>query len=103
MEKLSAALRPRASESLARHRDEVVRVLERYGMTNPRVFGSVADARDGRGSDLDLLVDVTPELDLLDIIDAAAELEALLEVRVDLVASRSLTGDHEILRTAVPV
>ncbi|WP_313716266.1 hypothetical protein [Arsenicicoccus bolidensis] len=41
--------------------------------------------------------------DLLDIIDAAAELEDLLEVPVDIVTSRSLRTGHEIATSAVPV
>lgn len=52
-------------------------------------------------SDIDLLVDVEPGVDLLDIIDAAEELEALLGRRVDIVTSRSLPAEHEISRTAV--
>ncbi|WP_234994252.1 nucleotidyltransferase family protein [Kytococcus aerolatus] len=87
--------------ALARHRSELIALLARHGMTNPRVFGSVARREDVPGSDLDVLVDVTPQIDLLDLIDAAEEAEALLEVPVELVASRALRPGHEILRTAV--
>jgi len=102
-ERLVAALRPFPREALAAHRDAVVRVLERHRMTNPRVFGSAATASDATRSDLDLLVDAADDLDLLDIIDAAAELEDLLEVPVDIVTSRSLRTGHEIATSAVPV
>ena len=98
-----AAVRPLPREALARHRDAVVRVLEQHRMTNPRVFGSAATASDATRSDLDLLVDAADDLDLLDIIDAAAELEDLLEVPVDIVTSRSLRTGHEIATSAVPV
>lgn len=84
-------------------RDTVVDVLARYRMTNPRVFGSVATSQDTPGSDLDLLVDAAADLDLLDIVDAAAELETLLGVPVDIVTSRSLRPGHEIAATAVVV
>lgn len=47
-------------------------------MSNPRIFGSVAQHQEHAHSDIDLLVDVDPDLDLLDLIDAASELEALL-------------------------
>ncbi len=101
--KIEAALRPTPSASLRAHRESVVAILERHRMSNPRVFGSVASGQDGPGSDLDLLVDASPGLDLLDIVDAAAELEALLGVPVDLVTSRSLRPGHEITATAVSV
>lgn len=102
-ERIDAALRPRPSTMLATRRDDVIAVLARHSMTNPRVFGSVAAGSDQAGSDIDLLVDAARDLDLLDIVDAADELEALLETRVDIVTSRSLRPGHEIARTAVPV
>lgn len=101
--KLDAALRPRPSDSLARHRHDVIAVLAAHRMSCPRVFGSVAAGTDRPGSDLDLLVVAEPDLDLLDLVDAAAELEELLGVRVDIVTSRSLPPDHEISRTSLPV
>jgi uncharacterized protein len=70
----------------------VVEVLDRFGATNPRLFGSVArgDARDG--SDLDLLVDLAPGVgnELLRVAGLAEELTALLDVRVDVVAATLL-------------
>lgn len=101
--KLDAALRPLPSVMLRQHRDTVVEILRRHGMTSPRVFGSVARGDDRPGSDLDLLVEASPELDLLDIVDAADAIESLLGVHVDLVTSRSLRLGHEIASTAVAV
>ncbi|MDO5495988.1 MAG: helix-turn-helix domain-containing protein [bacterium] len=102
-QKLDAALLPRPSEALARNRDAMVRILTAHGMTNPRVFGSAATGTDSPGSDLDLLADASPELDLLDIVDAAAALGALLQVPVEIVTSRSLRPGHEIADSAIPV
>ncbi|MCT1997124.1 nucleotidyltransferase domain-containing protein [Brachybacterium muris] len=59
-------------------------------MSNPGIFGSVARRQERAHGDIDLLVDVDPDLDLLDLIDAASELEALLGRGVDLITSRSL-------------
>lgn len=101
--RLEAALAPSASSRLEDQRDQVVEILERYGMTDPRVFGSVAAGTDGPESDIDLLVDAGPDLDLLDLIDAATLLEALLGAKVDIITSRSLREGHEIARTAVPL
>lgn len=97
------APRPLPRETVKAHRDEIVRTLARHRMRNPQVFGSVAAATDTPASDLDLLVDADADLDLLDLVDAADELESLLGIPVDIVTSRSLDSSHEIARTAVPM
>lgn len=70
-------------------------MLDRFGATNPRLFGSVArgDARDD--SDLDLLVDLTPGAgnELLRVAGLAEELSELLSVRVDVVATTLLRDE----------
>ncbi len=101
IERLRAALRPRASQAVAAHRDEVVKILARYRMSSPRVFGSAARGTDAPGSDLDLLVDLADDGDLLDLVDGASALEELLGVPVDIVTSRSIDAEHEIGRTAI--
>ncbi len=101
--RLRVCLRPRPSEAVAAHRDEIVATLARYGMTGARVFGSVSRGSDEPGSDLDLLVDVGPDFDVLDLIDGAAQVEEIVGVGVDIVTSRSLRIDHEIVRSAVPL
>lgn len=101
--RLRAALRPRPSEAVRAHRDEVIAILAQHGLSRPQVFGSAARGDDSPGSDLDLVVDMAPGGDLLDIIDAAAELERLLGCRVDIITSRALRAGHEIARTARPL
>lgn len=95
--------RPLPRDVVKAHREQIVSTLARHHMRNPQVFGSVAKATDTSASDLDLLVDADADLDLLDLVDAAEELESLLGVHVDIVTSRSVDGAHEIIRTAVPV
>lgn len=103
LERLRASLRPRPGEVVTARRDEILGVLARHHMTGVRVFGSAVRGDDEPGSDLDLLVDIAADGDLLDVIDAADELEGLLGLPVDLVTSRSLRDDHEIRRTATPL
>lgn len=81
---------PTARSRLARQRRRVKEIAERYGLTNVRVFGSVARGDDRAGSDIDLLVDVPPGVGLLDLGRCQAELEALLDARVDLVPADGL-------------
>ena len=48
------------SEALAAHRNELRQLVSRYGLSRPRVFGSVLSGTDTDESDLDLLVDAVP-------------------------------------------
>lgn len=103
LDRLRRACQPRPSESLREHRARVIEILAGHGLSAPLVFGSAARGDDEPDSDVDLIVDIGPDGTLLDLIDAAEELEALLGSPVDLVTSRALPADHEIRRTAVPL
>jgi predicted nucleotidyltransferase len=80
----------RPSEALARHRDEVLRIIARYPVSNPRVFGSAARGEDTEGSDLDLVIDPDGSFSYFDMARLALELEKLLGCPVDLGTARSL-------------
>ena len=56
--KLDAPRRAVTLQELRAHRDQIVKLGERFGIRNIRVFGSVARDQATAGSDLDLLVDV---------------------------------------------
>jgi predicted nucleotidyltransferase len=85
----------RLHAALASNREAVGVVLNHYGATNLRMFGSAArgDAHDD--SDLDLLVDLAPGLgnELLRVSGLAEELSELLGVRVDVVAGPLLRDE----------
>lgn len=63
-----------------------------------QVFGSAARGDDRVGSDLDLLVDLSPGTDLFDLVRMKADVEQLLGVNVDLVPREGLK--ERVLRTA---
>ena len=70
-----------ARQALERHREDVRRVVRRYGLANPRVFGSVARGDDRQSSDIDLMVDVLPTTTGFALGGAYAELQDLLGKR----------------------
>jgi predicted nucleotidyltransferase len=72
----------RPSEALAKHREEVLEIISRYPVSNPRVFGSVARGEDVEGSDVDILVDRKGRLTFIDLAKLEIELETLLNVPV---------------------
>ena len=82
------AMKP--SVAFQMHRAAIRRIVERHRASNVRVFGSVAQGCDIEGSDLDLLVDPTPETTLFDIGAIKHEIFELLGVPVDVLTPRAL-------------
>lgn len=97
------ALRP--SEALAANRADVRRIVAAHRAGNPRVFGSVLRRTDTLSSDLDLLVDPTPETTLLDIGAMRHALRVQLGVAVDVLTPDALPEAcrNEVLASAEPV
>ena len=90
---------------LRQRRQRVLAIAARYGVTNVRVFGSVARGEDGPDSDIDLMVDLPPETGVFRLLTIEAEIEAVLGVHVDVVPA-NLVRDPAwgpIARTAVPL
>ncbi|VTR77573.1 nucleotidyltransferase family protein [Cellulomonas hominis] len=75
---------------LGEHRDAIVAAAERYGLSNVRVFGSVARGEDRPDSDVDLLVDLAPGVSLFDLGRAEVDLVEILGRPVDVVPARML-------------
>jgi uncharacterized protein len=93
------------SEALNANRDTIRALVLRCRACNPRVFGSVVHGNDRAGSDLDLLVDPTPETTLFDLGGLQAQLEDLLGVPVDVLTPGDLSKRFRdsVLAEAVPV
>lgn len=95
----------RPSLALASHREAIRRVVMTHRALNPRIFGSVLHGSDTEGSDLDILVDPTPDTTLLDIGAIRHELLQLLGVPVDVLTPKALPEKFRasVLAEAVPV
>jgi predicted nucleotidyltransferase len=93
------------SEALASNRATIRQVVELHRARNARVFGSVLHGQDVDGSDLDLLVDPTPETTLMDVAYIQVKLQRLLGVPVDVLTPRALPDSfrNHVLSEAVPV
>jgi predicted nucleotidyltransferase len=78
------------SDALHIHRAAIRRVVESHRARNARVFGSVLHGEDTDNSDLDILIDPTPETTLFDIGAIRQELCMLLGVPVDVLTSNAL-------------
>lgn len=66
-------------------RDKIVPILKRHGIKKSGIFGSVVRGEAGRGSDVDLLIEIKKEhVSLLDFVRLELELEEAIGRKVDL-------------------
>ncbi len=84
---------------------DIWRIAKAHGIMRVRVFGSQALGVAQKTSDLDLLVDLEPERDLLDLVAFKRALEDHLGCRVDVLTEASLSPYLRklILREARPL
>ena len=90
---------------LREKREEVLRLIARYGGSNVRVFGSVARGDFGPESDIDLLILPGPGMGLFEKAALERELAELLGCRVNLVSERGLRPRvrERVMQEAVPL
>ena len=93
------------SIALQTHRLAIRSVVERHNARNERVFGSVLRGEDQEGSDLDILIDPTPDTTLFDIGAIRHELLQLLGVQVDVLTPNALPDSFraKVINEARPV
>lgn len=78
------------SDALSLHKDATLNVVAQHHARNPRVFGSVLHGKDTDQSNLDILIDPTPETTLMDRGAIHHELRKLLGVPVDFLTPKAL-------------
>ena len=83
--------------------DTILRLAAISNLRGVSVFGSVARGDDIDTSDVDLLVDTTPETSLIDLARFERDMEALFDRSVDVVTRASLDPERDaaILREAI--
>ena len=80
-------------QRLRSRRAEVTAAATRHGVSNLRVFGSVARGDETDDSDIDLLVDLPEGAGLFTIARLQRELEEILGARVEIVPANDLKPD----------
>lgn len=93
------------SQALASHRYEIREIILAHRAKNARVFGSVVRGCDSETSDLDILVDPTPETTLFDLGAIRYKLKNLLGVPVDVLTPEALPENfrHRVIAECEPV
>lgn len=88
---------------LRAHRAEILRVAAQRGVSNIRVFGSVARGDAGPDSDIDLLVDFEVRESGLDLVAFELDIEALLGYRVEATTSIHASIRDRVESQSVPL
>jgi predicted nucleotidyltransferase len=93
------------AEIIERNRDAIRAVVNKYGCSNPRVFGSLARGEATESSDIDFIIDAGETTSLFDLSGIHYELAQLLKTRVDLVTSRQIPPEmkKEVFETVIPI
>jgi predicted nucleotidyltransferase len=90
---------------LREKREEILRIAEKHGARNVRVFGSVVHGEATESSDIDLLVDTSEKTSPWFPAGLVEELKGVLGKRVDVVTSNGLYWllRRRILKEARPL
>ena len=85
------------------YRNEILKIAQRYGARDVRIFGSAARGDDIDQSDVDVLVNMEPGRSLFDMGGLLMDLQSLLGCKVDLVTEKGLKPRirDRVLREAV--
>jgi predicted nucleotidyltransferase len=78
---------------LRQKRGDILTLARRRGVSNLRVFGSVARREADAGSDFDFLADIDPGRTLIDLGGLQLDLQELLGRKVDLVEAATLPAE----------
>jgi len=91
------------ADVIKQRRNDIIRLADKYGVKNIRIFGSFARREDNLESDMDFLVNM--EGSLLRRIAFMQDLEDLLGRKVDVVTEKSIHWyvRERIIKEAVPL
>jgi len=96
---MTAKIPPKESlRDIQQHREEILSIAKKHGVTSIKVFGSVARGEENEKSDIDFLIEMERDRSLMDLGGLVADLEDLLHRKVDVVEPDGL---HYIIRDGV--
>jgi predicted nucleotidyltransferase len=93
------------AEIIQDKKEQILALAARYGASNLRVFGSVANGTADENSDVDILVDMEKGRSLFDLGGLLMDLQQLLNRKVDVVTENGLHWyiKERVLREAKPI
>ncbi|PIN89783.1 hypothetical protein COU57_05355 [Candidatus Pacearchaeota archaeon CG10_big_fil_rev_8_21_14_0_10_32_14] len=67
-------------------KNKIRKILKQYGIARAGIFGSYARGEQKKNSDIDILIQPTKDMSLLDFVHIKLELEDILGKKVDLIS-----------------
>jgi len=98
-------LQEKIQKSIERIKSKIIKILKKYKIKRAGLFGSYSRGEQKKGSDIDILIEPTKEMSLLDISGLKIELEDILKRKVDIVSYRYIHPylKDEILKNEVKI
>ncbi len=92
-------------EIIADKKEQILALAAKYGASNVRVFGSVANGTANANSDIDFLVDMEKDRSLFDMGGLLMDLQELFGRKVDVVTENGLHWyiKNRIISEAKPI
>ncbi len=92
-------------EIIADKKEQILALAAKYGASNVRVFGSVANGTANTNSDIDFLVDMEKDRSLFDMGGLLMDLQELFGRKVDVVTENGLHWyiKNRIISEAKPI
>ncbi len=76
----------RKEETLKKIKTKIIKILKKNNIKKAGIFGSYAKGKQKKNSDIDILIQPTKEMSLLDLSGLKIELEEILGEKIDLVS-----------------
>jgi hypothetical protein len=92
-------------EIIQDRKEQILALAAKYGASNIRIFGSVANGTADENSDIDFLVDLEKDRSLFDLGGLLMDLQELFNRKVDVVTENGLHWyiKKQILNEAKPI
>ena len=72
-------------KEINRMKEIIVRILKKHGIKKAGIFGSYVRGEQKKNSDVDILIEPTKEMSLLDVVGIEFELKSKLKRDIDLI------------------
>ena len=90
---------PKLLQILRQNRDEIYAIAQKYGVSNIRVFGSVARGEENAQSDIDLLVTISKHKGMgFDLLRFEREFSEKFHIKTDVISQNSV---HALLKEKI--
>lgn len=81
---------PKLLEELKSKRTKILEIAAKHGVSNVRVFGSVARNEENEESDIDFLVTISPNVSLFSLVKLEISLKESLGRKVQIISDRAV-------------